>query len=114
MLQGQPRRIDSPYVFPGRFGGKLTDIKVGFEAARTAADLYDVRFHDLRHTFASHLVMEGVGLETVAELLGHSKKTGLQITKRYAHLSQEHRSKAVEKLGGLTDKINTHKKKTAS
>jgi len=55
----------------------------------------DFRFHDLRHTFASHLIMAGVDLVTVKELLGH--KT-INITNRYTHLAQEHKAQAVAKL----------------
>jgi site-specific recombinase XerD len=55
----------------------------------------DFRWHDIRHTFASRLVMAGVDLRTVADLLGH--KT-LQMVMRYAHLSQSHGMAAVERL----------------
>ena len=57
------------------------------------------RFHDLRHTFASQVIMRGGTLKDVQELLGHKTMT---MTLRYAHLSQEHKRKAVNLLNGLT------------
>jgi site-specific recombinase XerD len=58
-------------------------------------ELKDLRFHDLRHTFASHLVMSGVDVVTVQQLLGHAH---INMTMRYAHLAPEHRAKAVRAL----------------
>ena len=77
----------------------LDEIKGSFQTACRSAGIHDFRFHDLRHTFASHFVMRGGSLEDLQETLGH--KT-MAMTLRYAHLSQEHKKKAVNLLNGLT------------
>jgi integrase len=77
----------------------VKDIKTAFSKALTKAGINDFRWHDLRHTAASHLVMNGAGLKDVQEILGH--KT-MSMTMRYAHLSQEHKKKAVNLLNGIT------------
>ena len=66
-----------------------------FETALRKSGIEDFRFHDLRHTFASNLVMEGVDLMTVKELMGH--KT-LEMTLRYSHLAPNHKMRAVNIL----------------
>jgi site-specific recombinase XerD len=87
---------DVEYVFFNRRAGKaLEDVKKPFNSACQRAGIKDFKFHDLRHTFASHLVMAGVDIVTVKELLGHKSLT---MTLRYAHLSQGHKSRAVELL----------------
>jgi integrase len=70
-----------------------------FKYALKNAGIENFKFHDLRHTFASHAVMRGASLKEVQELLGHKSMT---MTMRYAHLSQEHKKKAVNLLNGLT------------
>ncbi len=82
-------------MFSKASGGRLTDIKTAWGNLVKAAELDDFRFHDLRHTFASNLVMAGVDLNTVRELLGHSD---IKMTLRYAHLAPEHKAAAVELL----------------
>ncbi|MFA6282186.1 MAG: site-specific integrase, partial [Candidatus Omnitrophota bacterium] len=74
---------------------EFKDIKKSFTTSLSKAGIKNFRFHDLRHTFASHLVMQGVDIATVSQLLGHSS---LQMTMRYAHLSPDHRKLAVEKI----------------
>lgn len=74
-------------------------IRTAFEAALTRAGIAGFRFHDLRHTAASHLVMRGASLQEVKEILGHADLT---MTLRYAHLSPAHLRGAVERLEGLT------------
>ena len=82
-------------VFPGRDGRRLDNIRSAWEGVIETAKIEAFRFHDLRHTFASRLVMAGVDLNTVRELLGHSD---YKMTLRYAHLAPEHKAAAVAKL----------------
>ena len=71
--------------------------RVWFEIALKAAGIEEFTWHDLRHTFASRLVMSGVDIRTVAQLMGH--KT-LQMSMRYAHLAPKHLAEAVAKIVG--------------
>jgi integrase len=83
------------HVFHDKAGKPYTDIKRSFLGACKKAGITDFHFHDLRHTFASQLVMKGVDITTVSRLLGHK---GLTMTLRYAHLAPSHNVKALEIL----------------
>lgn len=90
----QLRRMGLLGQFVIQVAGKpIKDIKTAWIGVRREAGLDDVRIHDLRHTFASHLVMDGVDLYVVKELLGHKN---IEMTQRYAHLSPGHVAKAVD------------------
>ncbi len=113
-LQRLTRRLDIPYVFCNPATGKpyTKDLKRSFHTAMRRAGIKDFRFHDLRHTFASHLVMAGVDITTVSRLLGHKSLT---MTLRYSHLAPSHLTEAVRKIenyydfttvAGVKEKVN--------
>ena len=90
------RRIDTDLVFPGRTDPtKPVDLRTPFETALKRARIEGFHWHDLRHTAASYLAMNGASLAEIAEILGH--KT-LAMVKRYAHLSEAHTASVVEKM----------------
>jgi integrase len=89
------RRIDTDLVFPGRKKNRAVDLRTPFETALKRAGIEDFRWHDLRHSAASYLAMNGATLAEIAEVLGH--KT-LAMVKRYAHLSQAHTTRVVEAM----------------
>ncbi len=101
LFKAIPHSTESVFVFAGKNGNPLTDIKNSFHAALKKAGILDFRFHDLRHIFASHLVMAGVDLTSVKELLGHKDIT---MTLRYSHLAPGHKRKAVQVLDRIMDK----------
>lgn len=90
------RRVDTDLVFPSSYNPKKPiDIRASFITALKHAEITDFRFHDLRHSAASYLAMNGASLAEIAEVLGH--KT-LQMVKRYAHLSEAHTVRIVSKM----------------
>lgn len=100
----QDRLLGCEYAFPsskvergpsGAFIYQPIDIRTAWENALIKAGVKDFRFHDLRHSAASYLAMNGATLAEIAEVLGH--KT-LQMVKRYAHLSEAHTSQVVASM----------------
>ncbi len=83
----------SPYVFPGQGGGRFEDVKSAWLKLLERAQIDGFRWHDMRHDFASRLVMAGVPLNTVRDLLGHAD---IKMTLRYAHLAPGTKAAAVE------------------
>lgn len=83
------------FLFAVTRGQRMTTITHAWKAAIKLSKIQGFRFHDLRHTFASRLVMAGVPLNTVRELMGHSD---IAMTLRYAHLAPGNLQEAVAKL----------------
>ncbi len=102
------RRIDTTLVFPGELTPakglgvntvKPVDLTKPWRTAMARAGLKDFRFHDLRHSAASYLAMNGASTIEIAAVLGH--KT-LQMVKRYSHLANSHTAQVV---GAMNAKI---------
>jgi site-specific recombinase XerD len=88
-------------VFPSpQTGKKMGDCRTSWENLVKAAGIENFRWHDMRHDFASQLVMKGVDLNTVRELMGHAD---LKMTLRYAHLAPNVKMRAVEMLDEDTE-----------
>ena len=87
LLESVPRVQDSEHIFPSPFSGHpFASLFYPWDRIRRRAGLIDVRLHDLRHSFASFLVNQGVSLYVVQSLLGH---TQVRMTQRYAHLAPQ-------------------------
>lgn len=89
----------SSWVFPNSIGGHLDPANFArriFKPALKQADIQEFRWHDLRHTFCSRLVMRGVHLQTVMALAGHKD---YKTTLRYAHLAPDNLQAAIRALG---------------
>jgi integrase len=81
------------YVFTNQEGGRFEDVKSAWLKLLERAEVVGFRWHDMRHDFASRLVMAGVPLNTVRDLLGHGD---IKMTLRYAHLAPGTKAAAVE------------------
>lgn len=96
IIRSQTRSESNNWVFHGPQGGQLHPDRLLTTLKGALRKLgYTGTVHKLRHSFASHLVMSGVGIETVSRLLGHSS---IEMTMKYAHLAPDHLRKAVDVL----------------
>ena len=97
ILERQPQS-GSAYVFPSPLdpGRPLSSNLTLWYSVRKRAAIEDVRLHDLRHTFASHAVLQGVPLPVVSRLLGHRRPS---MTLRYAHIGDRETEAAAERIG---------------
>lgn len=92
---GKVRQLRTPLVFPRGDGRQPIDIRYAWYQALKEAAVDDFRFHDLRHTTASYMAMNGASLVEIAEVLGH--KT-LAMVQRYAHLSEGHTRSVLNRM----------------
>ncbi len=93
-------RVKGDFIFSNRSGRPIEGASLyrAFYEALQKSKIENFKWHDIRHTFASNLVMAGVDLNTVRELLGHKD---LKMTLRYAHLAPGYRAKAINILDGV-------------
>lgn len=95
LKEWKEQSAESELVFPNAAGKPFDNVASAWGNLLNSATIEHFRWHDMRHHFASRLVMAGVDLNTVRELLGHSD---IKMTLRYAHLAPEHKAAAVAKL----------------
>ena len=104
VLSNLPRHRGTDYLFAGepkigKKGKPFNDVRTSFENACTLAGIENFRFHDLRHTAASHMAMAGIPLKIIGDVLGHRS---IAMTERYAHLSPGFLRNAVNALPDWT------------
>ncbi|TWD57807.1 site-specific recombinase XerD [Agrobacterium vitis] len=96
-----PRLDGNPHVICGqKAGARLINLQKPWNAIRRKAGFADVRIHDLRHSFASIAVANGMSLPMIGKLLGHSQP---QTTARYAHLADDPMKQATDLIGSKID-----------
>jgi integrase len=101
----QAERKGSEFVFTNpKTRTKYTTIKTAWLSACRDADLSDLRFHDLRHTFGTRAADAGVPLPAIRDVMGHKS---IQTTERYAHATDEGKRRAVEAIHKQSKRIVT-------
>ena len=92
------KNSNSDHVFLSSTGKPLKSVRRVFQKALKKAGILNFRFHDLRHTFASHFVMNGGDLLTLKEILGHSS---MKMVERYTHLAAAYKRRQINNLRGV-------------
>lgn len=95
ILKDMKEKTQSKYLFPNRKGNVPINLDKSWYKALNQSNIENFRFHDLRHTCASYLAMNGASASEIADVLGHKS---LQMVKRYAHLSNEHKKSVVANM----------------
>jgi len=96
--RGRYRLAPVPFLFPGKDGKPMSEIKHFWAAACRTAEIEGARIHDLRHTHASILASLGLSLPIIGALLGHTQAA---TTHRYAHLMDDPLRAATDRLGAV-------------
>ena len=97
VLDAMPTKAETGLVFPSLRGDKPIALSIPWLAIRQHAALPDVRLHDLRHSFASIAIADGISLVVIGKLLGHALA---ETTERYAHLADEAIADAAKRVSG--------------
>lgn len=97
VLDAMPNRAETGLVFPSARGDKPIALSALWYRIRQHAALPDVRLHDLRHSFASIAIADGISLVVIGKLLGHALA---ETTERYAHLADEAIADAAKRVSG--------------
>lgn len=108
VLKSLPRLNSSNWVFPSDSArGHLTTLQKPWADVVERASVIRYRRHDLRHSFASTAIANGVSLYVAGQLLGHRQAT---TTQRYAHLEQDAARAALDKVAGAIRKPDSNQK----
>lgn len=93
---GKVRRLDTDLLFPSHVKPyQPVDLRFPWKKALKEAGIHDFRWHDLRHSAASYLAMNGASIAEIADILGHRT---LQMVKRYTHLSEQHTAGVLSRM----------------
>lgn len=99
LLKTMEKTATSRYLFPTSTGAHMSDLNRPWAWLKKETGLHELRVHDLRHSFASVLISDGVPLEAIGKLLGHSQH---QTTLRYAHLMDDPLRRAANTFSAST------------